>query len=52
LWGGRSGVVRIPGQDDLESRDAAAEGAVAKSGPAMAIANDATAVNGDAIDQR
>jgi hypothetical protein len=41
-----------PGQDDLESRDVAAAGAVAESGPAMALAKDATAVNGEVIDQR
>jgi hypothetical protein len=41
-----------PGQDDLESRGAAAAGAVAESGPAMALAKDATVVNGEVIDQR
>jgi hypothetical protein len=30
-----------PGPDDLESRDVAAAGAVAESGPAMALATDA-----------
>jgi hypothetical protein len=34
------------GQDDLESR---AAGAAAQSGPAMALAEDATVVNGEAI---
>jgi len=41
-----------PRQDDLESRGVAAAGAVADSGPAMALANGATVVNGEAIDQR
>ena len=41
-----------PGQDDLESRGVAAAGAVAESRPAMALAKDATVVNGEAIDQR
>ncbi|HYZ54322.1 MAG TPA: hypothetical protein VE733_12605 [Streptosporangiaceae bacterium] len=41
-----------PGQDDLESRGVAAAGAVAGGGPAMALAKDATVVNGEAIDQR
>jgi hypothetical protein len=41
-----------PRQDNLESRGVAAAGAAAGSGPAMALAKDATAVNGEAIDQR
>ncbi len=41
-----------PGQDDLESRGAAAAGAVAESRPAMALAEDATVVNGEVTDQR
>ena len=41
-----------PGQDDLESRGVAAAGAVAESGPAMALAMDATVINSEAIDQR
>jgi hypothetical protein len=41
-----------PGQDDLESHGAAAAGAAAQSGPAMALAEDATVVNGEAIGQR
>jgi hypothetical protein len=41
-----------PGQDDLESRGVAAAGAVAENGPAMALAKDATVVNGEVIDQR
>jgi hypothetical protein len=41
-----------PGQDDLESRGVAAAGAVAEIGPAMALAKDATDVNGEVIDQR
>ena len=41
-----------PRQDDLESRGVAAAGAVAESVPAMALAKDATVVNGEAIDQR
>jgi hypothetical protein len=56
---GREGVVgrplrrrTNPGQDDLESRDVAAAGAVANSGPAMALAKVATVVNGEVIDQR
>ena len=56
---GREGVVGRPircrpnpGQDDLESRGVAAAGAVAESGPAMALAKDATVVNGKVIDQR
>ena len=35
-----------PRQDDLESRGVAAAGAVAESGPAKALAKDATVVNG------
>ena len=50
--GGRSGVVRIPRQNERESRGVAAAGAVANSGPAMVLAKDATVVNGEAIDQR
>jgi hypothetical protein len=56
---GREGVVgrplqwrTNPGQDDLESRGVAAAGAAADSGPAMALAKDATVVNGEVIDQR
>jgi hypothetical protein len=41
-----------PGQDDLESRGIAAAGAVAGSGPAMALAKNATVVNGRVIDRR
>ena len=41
-----------PGQDNLESRGAAAAGAAAQSGPAMALTEDATVVSGEAIDQR
>jgi len=41
-----------PGQDDLESRGVAAAGAVAERCPAMALAKDATVVNGEVIDQR
>jgi hypothetical protein len=51
-----------PVPDDLERRDAAAAVAVAESGPAgaavagsgpaVALAKDATAVNGEVIDQR
>jgi hypothetical protein len=41
-----------PRQEDLESRDVAAAGAAAGRGPAMALAKDATVVNGEAIDQR
>jgi hypothetical protein len=41
-----------PRQNDLESRGVAAAGAVAESGPAMALAKDAMVVNGEAIDQR
>jgi hypothetical protein len=40
-----------PGQD-LESRGVAAAGTVADNGPAMTLAKDATAVNGEDIDQR
>jgi hypothetical protein len=56
---GREGVAgpplgrgTTPRQDDLESRGVAAAGAAAESGPAMALAKDATVVNGEAIDQR
>jgi len=42
----------VPGQDDLESRRVAAAGAASQSGPAMALAEDARVVNGEAIDQR
>ena len=41
-----------PPQDDLESRGVAAAGAVAESVLAMAFAQDAMVVNGEAIDQR
>jgi hypothetical protein len=41
-----------PRQDDLESRGVAAAGAAAGSGPVMALAKDATVVNGETIDQR
>ena len=41
-----------PRQNDLESRGAAAGGAAAESGPAMALAKDAMLVNGEAVDQR
>jgi hypothetical protein len=56
---GREGVVgrplwrrANPRQNDLECGGVAAAGAVAESGPAMALAKDATVVNGEAIDQR
>jgi hypothetical protein len=56
---GREGVAgrplrrrRNPGQADLKRRGVAAAGAVAESRPAMALAKDATVVNGEAIDQR
>ena len=49
--GARSGNVRSR-QDDLESRGVAAAGAAAGSGPAMALAQDATVVNGEVIDRR
>ena len=56
---GREGVVRQPlrhranpGQDDLESRSVAAVGAVAEGRPATPLGEDATVVNGEAIDQR
>jgi hypothetical protein len=56
---GREGVAGCPirrrahpRQDDLESRGVAAAGAAAGSGPAMALAKDATVVNGEAIGQR
>jgi len=56
---GREGVVgrplrrrTNPRQNDLESRGVAAAGAVAESGPAIALAKDATLINGEAIDQR
>jgi hypothetical protein len=39
-----------PRQNDLESRGVAAAGAAARNGPAMTLANDATVVNGEAID--
>jgi hypothetical protein len=54
----REGVVRSlrrradSGQDDLESRVVAAVGRVAEGGLAMALAKDATVVNGEVIDQR
>ena len=41
-----------PGQDDTESRGVAAVGAVGGNGPAMALANGATVVNVEVIDQR
>ena len=41
-----------PGQDNTESRGVAAVGAVAGNGPAMALANGATVVNVEVIDQR
>jgi hypothetical protein len=41
-----------PGQDDLESRGVAAAGTVAESGPAMALAKDATVIHSEVIDQR
>jgi len=40
-----------PGQEDLESHGVAAAGAVTDSGPAMALATDATVVNGEVIDR-
>jgi hypothetical protein len=40
------------GRGDLESRGVAVAGVVAESGPAMALAKDATVVNGEVIDQR
>ena len=56
---GREGAARRPlrrrtnpGQDDLESRGVAAAGTVTESGPAMALAKDATVIHGEAIDQR
>jgi hypothetical protein len=41
-----------PGQDDLETRGVAAAGTVAGSGPAMALAKDATVIHSEVIDQR
>jgi hypothetical protein len=41
-----------PGQDNLERGGGAAGGAAAQRGPAMALAEDATVVSGEAIDQR
>jgi hypothetical protein len=41
-----------PGQDDLETRGVAAAGTVAESGPAMALAKDATVIHSEVIDQR
>jgi hypothetical protein len=41
-----------PGQDDRQSRSVAAAGAAAETGPAMALAKDATVVNGELCDQR
>jgi hypothetical protein len=41
-----------PRQDDLEGRGVAAASTAAGSGPAMALAKDATVVKGEAIDQR
>jgi hypothetical protein len=49
-WSLRRGA--NPRQNDLESRGVAAAGAAAGSGPAMALAKDATVVSGEAIDQR
>jgi hypothetical protein len=56
---GREGVVgrplrrrRNPGPDDPEGRGAAAADEVAESGPAMALAEDATVVDGEVNDQR
>ena len=40
------------GPGDVESRGAAAADSVAESGSAMALAEDATVVNGEVIDQR
>jgi hypothetical protein len=51
LRGGRSGVVRVPDRT-IECCGIAAVGAVAESNPAMALAKDATVVNGRVIDQR
>jgi hypothetical protein len=50
--GGRSGVVRIPDRTSGKAAASLPRGAVANSGPAMALAKDATVVNGEAIDQR
>jgi len=44
--------IQCPGQDDLESRGVAAAGAVAESGPAMALVKEATVGSGEVIDQR
>jgi hypothetical protein len=41
-----------PGQDGLESRGAAAAGAVTESCPAMALAEDAMVVDGEVVGQR
>ncbi len=41
-----------PRQNDSESRGVAAVSAAAESSPAMALGNDATVVDGEAIDQR
>jgi hypothetical protein len=41
-----------PRQDDLESRGVAAAGAVADSGPAMALVKEATVVSGEVTGQR
>lgn len=41
-----------PGRDGLESRGAAAAGAVTESCPAVALAEDATVVNGEVVGQR
>ena len=56
---GREGVAGRPlrrrannGQDTTESRGVAAVGAVPGNGPAMALANGATVVNVEVIDQR
>jgi hypothetical protein len=54
---GREAIVgrspRCPGQDDPESRGvAAAAGAVATSGPAMALAEETMVVSGEVTGQR
>jgi hypothetical protein len=53
---GREAIVgrplQCPGQEDLESRGVAAAGAVAESGPAMALVKDATVISSEVIDQR
>jgi hypothetical protein len=41
-----------PGHDDPESRGVAAASAVADSGPAIALAQDATVVHGEVVDSQ